>query len=844
MTPRGELHGSLGSPDIATRCKRTVPNKVKVAIALMLVMAGVSLKWACAFPCHDWLRFLVYLAAILVSSGLKVAMPKGDGTMSVNFPFILLGMVQLAPEQAIALAALSVFAQCRIKVLKPFTFVQIAFNVANVIVSTAFACATFLFYTRGHMELAPALALAAGVYFSVNTVAVALVIGWSKGDSALGLWRREFPWYLPFYLVGAVLAAVAHLISLRFGWTTSLLLIPAIFTIYRAYQSQMRMVRDRQEHLEETEALHLRTIEGLAMAIEAKDHSTHEHLLRVRVYVSEIGAILGLPREQMQALLTASFLHDIGKLAVPEHIINKPGKLTPEEFEKMKIHPVVGADILERVRFPYPVVPIVRSHHEAWDGSGYPDGLKGEEIPIGARILTVVDCFDALASDRPYRKALPLDKAMDFVKSRSGIQFDPAIVKILEERHVELERRANERQEGLKPLDTEIDVWRGAAPAAGFQQENTSAVSTTLIEFSAEDRGKDEPRTSFESLNLIAAASQEAQAIFEMSQMLGNSLSANETISVMASRLRRLVPFDAFAIYLKNQDHLIPQYIEGEGARCFSAERLLIGEGLSGWVAQCGKTMLNGNPRVEQNYRPTEGVMPLNSALSLPLFDLQGEIFGVLTIYAVKPDAFSRDHLRILQAIESKFTLSLENALRFSTVEQDAQIDFVTQLPNIRHFFLGMEAELNRARRAHETLGVVVCDLNAFKAVNDRHGHQTGNELLQLVARGFRESCRSYDTVARIGGDEFVFLFPGVADHSCGSLLEVIEKTVRNACHELQLDKEVSASVGAAFYPFDGETSEELLGVADRRMYAHKHKHYESIGEPRNKRPVPMKAVA
>ena len=118
----------------------------------------------------------------------------------------------------------------------------------------------------------------------------------------------------------------------------------------------------------------------------------------------------GSPESELEALRAAALLHDIGKLAVPEHIISKPGKLTPEEFEKMKIHPVVGAEILERVKFPYPVVPIVRSHHEKWDGSGYPDGLKGEDIPIGARILAAVDCLDALASDRQYRKAIPLDE--------------------------------------------------------------------------------------------------------------------------------------------------------------------------------------------------------------------------------------------------------------------------------------------------------------------------------------------------------------------------------------------------------------------------------------------------
>ncbi len=279
-------------------------------------------------------------------------------------------------------------------------------------------------------------------------------------------------WFLPFYLVGAILAAVAYLIGITFGWMTSLLLIPMVYTIYRTYSSQMEFVRDREQHAKDTEALHLRTIEGLAMAIEAKDQNTHKHLLRVRVYVAELGKLMGLEEPIMQALLIASYLHDIGKLAVPEFIINKPGKLTQEEFEKMKIHPVVGADILERVRFPYPVVPIVRSHHESWDGSGYPDGLKGEAIPIGARLLTAVDCFDALASERPYRKALPLPEAMEFLKARAGIQFDPQIVELLERHYLALEEKAREQIGHIEPLETNFTVVRGAAPGAGFEPEH------------------------------------------------------------------------------------------------------------------------------------------------------------------------------------------------------------------------------------------------------------------------------------------------------------------------------------------------------------------------------------
>lgn len=804
--------------------------RVRILIGSVLLLAGFSCRVAWGVPSHNWMHFCVYLVAVLLSSGLKVVMPRGDGTMSVNFPFILLAVVQLSPAQAIALACLSVFAQCRIKVIKPFTFVQIAFNVANVANSTMAAWLTFSTAIRMHIELAPALSAAAIAYFFVNTVVVAMVIAWSSGEKVLGLWRRQFPWYLPFYLVGAVLAAVAHVISQRWGWTTSLLLIPIVYTIFRAYRSQLAAIADRQKHLEETEALQFRTIEGLAMAIEAKDHKTHDHLLRVKVYVSEIGKTLALDDLQMQALMTASFLHDIGKLAVPEHIINKPGKLTPEEFEKMKIHPVVGADILKRVRFPYPVVPIVRSHHESWDGTGYPDGLKGEEIPIGARILTVVDCFDALASDRPYRKALPLHDAMAHVKKLAGIQFDPTIVDLLEQRYVELEELARNHGGTIEPLDTDVAVWRGAAPGAGFQNDHGAvpAESIDSPEVKKPLSKAEERATHFKALNLIAKASQEAQAIFEMSQNLGCSLSPNETISVMSSRLRCLVPFDCLAVYLKANKHLVMQFADGEYARSFSSEHIPLGDGLSGWVAENGKPSLNGNPKVEPNYDVDgKSVTKLSSALSLPLFDLTGMPFGVLTIYSVGVDSFSRDHLRIMQAIESKFSLSLQNALQFRDAEKNASIDFVTQLPNLREFFLTMDRALDRARDAGTSLGVVVCDLDSFKSVNDRYGHMMGNSLLHTIAQGFRMCCGPSDLVARMGGDEFVFLLSGIQRSTYSPQLDLIHETVRTACRDLDLGMEVSASIGAAFFPADGNSVEELLGVADRRMYLHKRTHYE-----------------
>jgi len=616
--------------------------KLRVKALVCAVTAGASASLCTTFghPARQWVYFFVYLVAVLLSSGMKVALPKSDVTMSVNFPFILLGILQLSPLQAVVLAVASVIAQCRFKVLKPFTLIQILFNVANVITATVLAGLAYGALLKAmNRQVAPALAGGATVYFLANTAPLVLILAWEANTSPWSKWRQEFLWYLPFYLVGAILAAIADWIGNQFGWLTSLLLVPMVYTVYRAYSAQMAIVRDRERHALETEALHLRTIEALAMAVEAKDANTHRHLMRVRVYVSELGKVMGLDSLQMQALLTAAYLHDIGKLAVPEYIINKPGKLTPEEFEKMKIHTVVGADILERVHFPYPVVPIVRSHHEAWDGSGYPDGLRGTEIPIGARLLTVVDCFDAMASDRPYRKAIPVEEAMAFVKSRAGVQFDPAIVALLEEHFPRLEKLACQRIQEVEPLKTDHFIERGAAPGAGFEPAavgDAQPGSLTVIQ-----GGRD-------------ALAEIERAVDVVSGLIGLSLSTRETGIAIFERLQTLLPFDCLALYQKRGDVVAPRFVGGRGARAFSMQPIPVGEGLSGWVAQSGRAILNGNPTVEPNLIAEAGIFSANSAaLSVPLFDAQLSVVAVLTVYSAKPAAFSREHLRILESIQA-----------------------------------------------------------------------------------------------------------------------------------------------------------------------------------------------
>src|SRR5437667_12516391 len=344
---------------------------------------------------------------------------------------------------------------------------QVVFNTTSNFLAAA---AAHLSYQSGlvifsSLGIPVRLGLAAIVFFVINTATVAIVIGRTEGRSPRQVWTESYFWSFPYYMVGASVAGFFGYLSRTVGWEVVVMLIPVVLLLFRGYRLYLDRLESEKLHAEEVASLHLRTIEALALSIEAKDHVTHDHVQRVQVYAMEVGKELGLTKDELNALQAASLLHDIGKLAVPEHIISKPGKLTSEEFEKMKIHPIVGAEILERVRFPYPVVPIVRSHHEKWDGTGYPDGLKGDEIPIGARILSAVDCLDALASDRQYRRAYPLDEVIQRLSAESAKAFDPTVVVILGKRYKDLEEivRSQPTHSDRERLSTDLKVERGAA---------------------------------------------------------------------------------------------------------------------------------------------------------------------------------------------------------------------------------------------------------------------------------------------------------------------------------------------------------------------------------------------
>ena len=794
----------------------------KAFISVLAVAAACSFTVA-AVQWHqeNALYFLLYLVVTTAASALKIKLPGVDGTMSVNFLFILWAVKGMSLGEALLLGIAAVVVQSFWKRSKRIQPVQFIFNLSQLTVAITGAFGVYHAGINSVFRGASPLALMAAAisYFLLNTVATSLVISFTEQKKAIAIWRECYFWSFPYYLVGAAIAAAVGQFSDRIGWQTAVVGMPAVYAIYRSYHLYLSKLETEKKHVEEIAGLHLRTIEALALAIEAKDHNTHEHLERVRTYAMALADDLGVPNEEKEALRAAALLHDIGKLAIPEHIISKPGKLTPEEFEKMKIHPIVGAEILKEVDFPYPVVPIVRSHHEKWDGSGYPDGLRANEIPIGARILGAVDCLDALASDRQYRRALPLDEAMACVASEAGKAFDPDVVKALQARYIELERMAVEcSPQGRTRLSTAIKVERGEAPAAGFQRSGEEASDR----FSARRR----------FLSSIAAARQEGHMLFELTHELGNSLSLKDTVSVLSTRLKQLVAYDSIALYLVHNDVLHAEFARGTNEDLISSLEIPFGEGLSGWVAQNGRPILNGNPSVEPGYLndPTN-FSSLRSGLAVPLEGASG-VLGVLALYASEPDAFTSDHLRIVQAISSKLGLVLENSLKYRDAEASANTDALTGLLNSRALFTQLEKELGRCRREGTSLAVFLCDLDQFKSINDQFGHIEGNKLLIAFAELLRQACREYDCVARMGGDEFVVVAPAASVELVLDMAERISSVGVAAGRRMNEAVKLSVSVGTAFYPADGERAEQLLTEADHRMYRRKHESKEKDKGP------------
>ena len=613
-------------------------NGLSLSAKLFLVLtigSGLCLfvNAATNWPQGEWFRFAFYALAAACAAGWKVRLPGVEATLSVNFFFNLLAAAELGFSEAVAIAGLGGAVQSWWRPNHKPEPIQIPFNISVLAVSSGAASLVFnsALVHAWHLELIPRIAVAAAAQFFTNSLFVSSIIVLTQRTQLLPT-LRGMMWSFPYYFVAAMGVGLFHGLSSFIGWQSALLSLPAAWMVFRGFQLYLDRMDAQQRHARQMSELQRRTIEALALAIECKDETTHQHLSRVQVYALAIGEELKLTSDEMEALRAASLLHDIGKLAVPESIINKPGRLTSEEFNKMKIHPGVGAEILSSVQFPYPVVPFVRSHHEKWDGSGYPDGLAGEAIPVGSRIIAVVDCLDALASDRQYRRALPLPQAMDIVRKESGRAFDPRIVRILDERYVEFEAKARLQSALLPKLSLDLHIERGGAPGAGFAAQAAVFQGGSLAALASAIEGRDS----------------DTEDAVRMIRELAPRLGFEELVALADMRLRRLIVSDGVVAYRLRDGDLCAAYASGEDSRLFACLRVPFGQGLSGWVAENRRPILNGNPGVEPGYAGGS----LRSALAVPI-EADGAVIGVLALHSTMVDAFCEEDCRVLTGIAS-----------------------------------------------------------------------------------------------------------------------------------------------------------------------------------------------
>jgi len=565
-------------------------------------------------------QFWILVALTLLSGSAVLKIPTTSVHFSISDVFTLTSAVMFGPAAAtVAVALESLLMSARV-VRTGLTLERVLFNAAAPPLAMWLSARTFFLlsglqplstHSFGPEVVGPWLLLFAAQYFFLNTFAVAAAIAMHERGQALAIWRAHFlPLWLTFVAgaVGAVFVVFALQLS-PYGIVALSFPLLLAFILHYAYRHATGRITEQLNHLAEVNRLHLSTIEALAHAIDAKDGVTHDHIRRVQRVAVKVAIRIGVEDElQLRAIETAALLHDVGKLAVPERILNKPGGLTPAEFERMKLHAQVGADILSEVDFPFPVVPIVRHHHENWDGTGYPDAVRGADIPLGARVLAVVDCFDALTSDRPYRRAMSMSQALALIETRRGTMYDPTVV----------------------------DAFREMCAAGEV--------------VAAEPAGRLESDVRPQPSTAPSQAAPEARDEIRVAMQLGAALRLGSPTEcpwrALATALCTLPEVDTVAVFVVDEstERIVPLRVAGRHARAVSHLTIPIGERVSGWAAAMSQSMINADAVLDV-FDVQAGSLRSAAAVACKGNDVR----AVVTLYSTESAAFGPHHERLIE---------------------------------------------------------------------------------------------------------------------------------------------------------------------------------------------------
>jgi diguanylate cyclase (GGDEF)-like protein/putative nucleotidyltransferase with HDIG domain len=792
-----------------------------VAGTVIILLSLVSLR---DLSLDGWLRLALLTMLVILASRYPLRIPNVEASVSVSDVFIFLGLFFLGTGPAIILGYIDNLIAAHRTARRATSWILAPNMMAITVLFSAAAFYWALAFSLGQephwpvaqgeiwfSSLFPSLVALALMQYLANGWLVAWFYARRANKPVYHFWRKGYLWTFWTFFASAITAGIILFAIERYGFIYLAAAVPIITASYFTYKIYFEHVNEKTRHLEEVNRIHLATVEALASAIDAKDQTTHGHVRRVQIYAEGLARLYNLSESEIEALKIGALLHDVGKLAVPDHILNKPGKLTAAEFEKMKIHTVVGAQIMERVNFPYPVVPIVRHHHERWDGTGYPDRLKGEDIPITARILSVVDCFDALHEDRQYRRALSREQAIEVLRHSSGTQFDPGVVKLFTEHLPKFESRIAEHQiEDVERAAPSLPKGASSAlPAAGLSTGQLDIVAAATPGY----------------INQINRAHQEVYALYEVARTFGSSLNIEDAMAIIANKIGYIVRFDTCIIYRYHDTKgiAVAEHVTGLHADCLRGRCVAPGEGITGYVLVNGQPFTHTDPMLDFADVPLPPEAVYRAGAVFPL-QKDGQLLGALAVYSMTLSDYTNDDLRLLETVARLASDALDNAMRYAATKSDALTDLLTGLPNSRALQLKFEQEAARADRAGAPFYVLMFDLDNFKPVNDTYGHQVGDDFLKAISRMLNSHFGEYDFFSRYAGDEFVAMVTNITQEQCEQLCERLQDAVDKFAYCVRSNKfvQVGISIGASLYGRDGTTIDDLLLASDRAMYSNK----------------------
>ena len=627
---------------------RALPRNGRVYVGLVTAAGtAVLVQSAVSIIAHPPESHWLLLAALTVLTGsFSIKVPSISARFSVSEAFVFASVFSFSPEVSTVIVAIDTLILTSWLRGQNRSLLRALFNMSAGTV--AIWVSAHLFSAIITVPLGPSvrldrlllpLASLALSYFAINSALVALALGFERRISALSIWRQNFAWLSLNHLGGASVALLLVTYTRNVDFTALGAVVPLLTIMYLTFRTSLARLEDANSHVVQLNQLYMSTIESLAMAVDAKDQITHGHIRRVQVYAIELAKKLGVTDDsQLKAVEAAALLHDMGKLAIPEYILNKPGRLTSAEFDKMKRHANIGADLLSSIRFPYPVVPIVRYHHENWDGSGYPSGIAGSDIPIGARVLSVVDCFDALTSDRPYRPRLSIEDAFNILRERRGKMYDPLVV------------------------DTFINTFAEISPRAVKAGADARVVTT--------DWGLDEPAQSDASpYQQIRASAAESALLAGFTRNVTVDSPISTAMAAASQCLRQLTPATVFALfkYDAGEDILRCEIGVGDPDGLLSGLTIRIGENVTGWVAANKRTSLNSHAALDLATIAAAFQPQLQSTISCPL-KTGGQLVGVLSAYSARDGVFTEAHRYAFEYVATVLAARLAPTARGSSV--------------------------------------------------------------------------------------------------------------------------------------------------------------------------------